>query len=67
MALTLGDVGEFAIVERLLRRYPASAGLGDDCFHLRLHDSLLAVTADSGPIPLTRLLGPEWGDMGTVG
>jgi len=61
MAATLQDLGEFAILDRLL----GSSGreLGDDCFHFPIGDTLLAITADPGPAPLTRLLGRDWDDM----
>lgn len=63
MAVTLADVGEFGLLDRLLSSAPPGSGLGDDCFQFELGRTLLAVTADPGPAPLTRLLGRDWQDM----
>jgi len=47
---TIGEIGEFGMIERLARVLPSSAGviegIGDDCAIVRISDRLLLVTCD---------------------
>ncbi len=47
---TVGELGEFGLIDRLTKLLPTSAlvveGIGDDCAVLRMHDRLLLVSTD---------------------
>ncbi len=67
MARTLGELGEFQALARLLPVTERYGPLGDDCFFLPWRDGFLVATADPGPIPLISQLGPEWRDLAIWG
>jgi thiamine-monophosphate kinase len=58
---TLGDVGEFELINTLIipKLRAAALGLGDDCAYIQLQESFsrLAVTSDATPKPLVYKLG----------
>ncbi len=67
MSRTLRDLGEFAVLDKLLPLGNLASGNGDDCYHFPFGEGFLAVTADPGPTPLVALLGEDWHDMSDWG
>ena len=63
MTTKLEDIGERAIIARIMARY-VSSPIGDDCAHVRVSDEGIVLTTDPVPIPAARLFGgdedPYW-------